>query len=139
MVCVSYILFDGNEQPPPLLGIQVAIALPAWLIFLSPFQEFFFRGWLQPRIQAIIGKWTGLFTASLAFTFWHFFPPLEGTPTSVLPLSSFNGVLSIILAGLLFGYIYQRTQNIIAPWLAQAISGIALVIIGLMSFVQYVE
>jgi len=135
----TYVLFNGDKHFPPLWGLQVAIAFPLWLIFLSPFQEFFFRGWLQSRIQAITGKWVGLFLTSLAFTLWHFFPPLEGTPTTSLPLSSIIGLISIFMAGLLFGYLYQRTQNIIAPWLAHAIGGIALVLIGLMSFIQYVE
>ena len=40
----TYSMFGGNEKSPPLLAIQVIIALPVWLIFLSPFQEFFFGG-----------------------------------------------------------------------------------------------
>lgn len=33
----------------PALGLQLAIGLPFWALLASPFQEFFFRGWLQPR------------------------------------------------------------------------------------------
>jgi membrane protease YdiL (CAAX protease family) len=135
----TYLIFNGDEPLPPLWGLQIAIAFPVWLIFLSPFQELFFRGWFQPRIQTITGKWAGLLLTSLAFTVWHFFPPFEGTPTTSLPLSSITGIISTFMAGMLFGYLYQRTQNIIAPWLAHAIGGIALVLIGLMSFIQYVE
>jgi membrane protease YdiL (CAAX protease family) len=105
---------------------------------MSPFQEFFFRGWLQPRLQILTGKWVGLGTTSLAFALWHYFPQLEGTPTTTLPLGSTLGLLSIVLAGLLFGYIYQRTENIFAPWLAHAIAGITLVLIGEMIFIQYI-
>jgi len=105
---------------------------------MSPFQEFFFRGWLQPRLQVVMGKWLGLIVTSLAFTAWHFFPPLEGTLTTTLPLGSPIGILSTFLAGLLFGYIHQRTENILAPWLAHAIAGIGLVLIGEMTFIQYV-
>jgi membrane protease YdiL (CAAX protease family) len=43
---------------------------------------------------------------------------------------------STFIVGLLFGYIHQRTQNIVAPWLAHAIAGIALVMVGGMSFVR---
>lgn len=131
------IFFRQDSPLPPLLGLQVAIAFPIWLLVMSPFQEFFFRGWLQPRLQAVMGKWGGLAITALVFILWHFFPQLEGTSTTTLPLSSALGLVSIVMAGLLFGYIFQRTKNILAPWLAHAIGGIALVLIGEMSFIQY--
>lgn len=133
----TYIFFREDSPLPPLWGLQVAIAFPIWLLVMSPFQEFFFRGWLQPRLQTVMGKWGGLGITALAFTLWHFFPQLEGTSTTTLPLGSALGLVSIVVAGLLFGYIFQRTENILAPWLAHAIGGIALVLIGEMSFIQY--
>lgn len=62
---------------------------------------------------------------------------MENEHDITLPLSSALGLVSVVVAGLLFGYIFQRTENILAPWLAHAIGGIALVLIGEMSFVQY--
>jgi len=79
-----------------------------------------------------------LVITSLAFTLWHFFPQFEGTLTATLPLSSPIGVVSVVLLGLLLGYIHQRTENIVAPWVAHAIGGLALVLIGRMTFIQYV-
>ena len=134
----TYIVFRGDGPLPPLWGLQVALAVPVWLLVMSPFQELFFRGWLQPRLQALLGKWGGLGATAVAFTLWHYCPRLEGTATATLPLSSATGLISTVLAGLLFGYIFQRTENILAPWLAHAIGGIALVLIGRMSFIQYV-
>lgn len=134
----TYVLFRRDEVLPPLWGLQVAIAVPIWLLVMSPFQEFFFRGWLQPRLEAVAGRWGGLGITAVLFTFWHFFPRLEGTPTATVPLSTPLGVVSIVLAGLLFGYIFRRTESILAPWLAHAVGGIALVLIGEMSFIQYV-
>ena len=131
----TYIFFRQHSPLPPFWGLQAAIAFPIWLLVMSPFQEFFFRGWLQPRLQAVMGKWVGLGITAFLFTLWHFFPQLEGTSTSTLPLSSVLGLVSIVVAGLLFGYIFQRTENILAPWLAHAIGGIALVLIGEMSFI----
>jgi membrane protease YdiL (CAAX protease family) len=89
-------------------------------------------------LQSLCGRLAGLILASLAFTLWHFFPQLEGTMTSSLPLSSPLGILSIALAGLLFGYIYQRTENILAPWVAHTLGGVGLVLIGRMVFIQAV-
>jgi len=135
----TYLFFRQDNPLQPLWILQVVLALPIWLLVMSPFQEFFFRGWLQPRFGMVFGKWPGLVITSLAFTLWHFFPQLEGTATAMLPLSSPFGILSTFVVGLLFGYIHQRTENIVAPWLAHAIGGIALVLIGGMSFIQYVE
>jgi membrane protease YdiL (CAAX protease family) len=134
----TYVFFRQGRPLPLLWRLQVAIALPLWLLVMGPFQEFFFRGWLQPRLQALMGRWVGLATTALAFTLWHYFPQFEDTPTTTLPLGSPLGLLSIALAGLLFGYIYQRTENIVAPWSAHAIGGVTLVLIGEMSFIQYV-
>jgi membrane protease YdiL (CAAX protease family) len=134
----TYLIFQQGGPLPQLWGIQVILALPVWLLVMSPFQELFFRGWLQPRLQTVLGKWAGLGITAVAFTVWHFFPELEGTATATLPLSSAAGLISTLLAGLLFGYIFQRADNILAPWLAHAIGGIALVLIGRMSFVQYI-
>jgi membrane protease YdiL (CAAX protease family) len=134
----TYVVFRHDSPLPRLWGIQVALAFPIWLLVMSPFQELFFRGWLQPRLQAMLGKWGGLGITALAFTLWHFFPPLEGTATTTLPLSSPAGLISTVLAGLLFGYMFQQTENLLAPWLAHAIGGIGLVLIGRMSFIQYI-
>ncbi len=134
----TYLFFGQDGALPPLWGLQIAIAAPIWLLVMSPFQEFFFRGWLQPRLEAVAGSWPGLGLTAVLFTLWHFFPQLEGTATATLPLSSPLGVVSMLLAGLLFGAIFQRTRNIVAPWLAHALGGITLVIIGEMSFIQYV-
>lgn len=132
------VVFRADESLPSLWSLQVAIAAPVWLAIMSPFQEFFFRGWLQPRLQAALGRPVGLVVTSLAFTLWHFFPQFEGTLTATLPLSSPIGVVSVVLLGLLLGYIHQRTENIVAPWVAHAIGGLALVLIGRMTFIQYV-
>jgi len=41
--------------------------------------------------------------------------------------------------GFLLGYIFQRTGNMVAPWLAHVLAGLALVLTGAMTFVQYVK
>lgn len=121
----------------PMLGLQLGVGIPIWLLIMSPFQEFFFRGWLQPRVQRALGKWGGLLGANLGFTLWHLFPPFVGTSTSSLPINTLPGMVACFAVGLVFGYSFQRTDNIVAPWLAHALAGIALVSIGAMSFIQY--
>lgn len=123
---------------PPLWGVQVVLAVPVWLLVLSPFQELFYRGWMQPRLQRTLGRWPGLLATSLAFTLWHFFPDFAGSATATLPLTSLLGIASTFLAGVLFGYLRDRTDSVVAPWLAHAIGGLGLVLIGRMTFLTYV-
>ncbi len=122
----------------PLWGVQVVIAVPVWLLVLSPFQELFSRGWMQPRLQRALGRWPGLLATSLALTLWHFFPDFAGSATATLPLTSPLGIASTFLAGVLFGYLRDRTDSVVAPWLAHAIGGLGLVLIGRMTSLTYV-
>lgn len=133
----TYFLFGRNQDIPDTLALQLLVSTPLWFLVMSPFQEFLFRGWLQPKFQQGVGKWSGLLLTSACFTLWHLCPPFEGTPTSILPVTTFTGAISTLLLGVTFGYVFQRYNNILAPWIAHALAGIALVPMGLMSFVQY--
>lgn len=139
LAVVLYIFVTSGEERtlPSMLELQLAIGIPMWFLIVSPFQEFFFRGWLQPRFQEATGKWAGLIVTSTCFTLWHFFPPFESTATSTLPITSLTGILTTFGLGLIWGYALQRTGNIVAPWLSHALAGIALVLTGTMSFIQY--
>ena len=117
---------------PSDLGRELAVAVPIWLLLASPFQEFFFRGWLQPRFEHKLGKAVGLLAATAAFTAWHYCWPLGGA--SSFPLYTLQGFIATFAAGLIYGYSFQRTGNIVAPWLAHALSGIRFVFLGMGSF-----
>lgn len=127
----------GDALPtPPMLGLQLAFGIPTAMLIVSPFQEFFFRGWLQPRLEAALGKWAGLLVTSLSFALWHLFPPFEGSATSTISVTSPGGILTTIGMGLAFGYIFQRTRNIVAPWLAHALMIVATISVGAMTLIQ---
>jgi len=66
-------------------------------------EEALFRGVLQPRV--------GLVVASLLFGLAHFVPRRE-----LLPWSAFA-----VLAGLLFGRLFDATGNLLAPTLAHVL------------------
>lgn len=127
----------GDRQTAPLFWLQLAVGIPIWVLIMSRFQEFLFRGWLQPRFQDALGLWPGLIVTSISFALWHLCPPFE--QAQIVPIISVSGMLFTTGMGLLFGYIFQRTGNIVAPWLAHALAGLALMLTGSMTFVQYVE
>jgi membrane protease YdiL (CAAX protease family) len=129
--------FTTEHKAAPFFLLQLAVGTPIWLLIMSPFQEFFFRGWLQPRFQDALGLWPGLIVTSIGFALWHLCPPFE--QAQIVPIMSAYGMLFTLGMGILFGYIFRRTGNIVAPWLAHVLAGLALVLTGAMTFVQYVE
>jgi len=119
---------------PPDMGLQLAVGVPLWLLLASPFQEFFFRGWLQTRLENALGRAWGLLTASALFVLWHYAPDFVGNPRMPFPLDTLPGLAATGIAALILGYVFQRTRNIVAPWLAHAIFGIAFILMGIGGF-----
>ncbi len=119
------------------LGQQLLIGIPLWIMVISPFQEFFFRGWIQSGLTEVLGKWWVLVISTNCFTVWHYLSPI--VDLAAFPLVSPGGIISTFAAGLAFGFAFQMSKNIIAPWLGHLISGIVFVIIGAMDFVQVIQ
>jgi membrane protease YdiL (CAAX protease family) len=136
----AYILLANLVDPlppPPYLPIQLAIGVPAAFLLMAPFQEFFFRGWMQPRLEQSIGPVWGITVTALCFSIWHLLPPMTGSPGAHIDVASPSGILTTLGMGLLFGTVFRRTSNIAAPWLAHALMIIALVAVGGTTFFQY--
>jgi membrane protease YdiL (CAAX protease family) len=131
------IWFTTDHKLAPFFFLQLIVGIPAWILIMSPFQEFFFRGWLQPRFVEALGPWLGIAVTSVAFALWHLLPPFE--EAQIVPILSIYGMTFTAAMGLIFGYIFHRTGNIVAPWLAHVLAGLTLVLSGAMTFVQYVE
>lgn len=140
MVIFLYLLFDGFKSLPnftDVLGLKLAVNIPAWIIIVAPFQEFFFRGWLQTKLQKSMGKWFGFVIVSIIFTLWHYLPPFEGTSTSNISIYSLEGFFTILVFGFVWGFVYLISDNnIIAPWISHSMAGIVVVIIGQWSILQ---
>ncbi len=114
--------------PAPLS--QLAIAIPFALLLASPFQEFFFRGWLQTRLEPAFGNWGSLIVSNLFFLLWHYLAPFSSTPGWTFPLHTLTGVTSTLAAGLICGYSFLRTRSILAPWLAHALALVLFALVG---------
>jgi membrane protease YdiL (CAAX protease family) len=137
MFLMLVIWFTTEHRLAPFFGLQLIVGIPIWLLIMSPFQEFFFRGWLQPRFEKSLGLWPGLLVTSAGFAVWHLCPPFE--QAQIVPIMSAFGMAFTIVMGLVFGYAFRRTGSIVAPWLAHVLAGLTLVLSGAMTFVQYVE
>ena len=122
------------QWSPPGVGLQLAVGMPLWLLLASPFQEFFFRGWLQTRLEKPLGRAWGLLTASALFVLWHYAPDFVGNPRMPFPLDTPPGLVATGLAALILGYVFQRTRSIVAPWLAHAVFGVVFILMGVDGF-----
>jgi membrane protease YdiL (CAAX protease family) len=131
------IWFTTEHKLAPFFALQLIVGVPIWLLIMSPFQEFFFRGWLQPRFEKSLGLWPGLVVTSVSFAVWHLCPPFE--QAQIVPIMSVFGMTLTTVMGLIFGYIFRRTGNIVAPWLAHVLAGLTLLLSGAMTFIQYVQ
>ncbi|TFI57621.1 CPBP family intramembrane metalloprotease [Sphingomonas parva] len=68
-------------------------------------EELYFRGWLQPTLQAGWGRWPGLAGQALGFALLHFVAGLFD------PLS----LLNLLLAGLWLGLLAERSGGLVLP------------------------
>lgn len=79
-------------------------------------EEFFFRGLLQSRLSKVFHSgWAGIFIASLLFGLYHFpslyLNPVELSSGNVMMAFS-SAVTEQAFAGLLFGYLFEKTRNL---------------------------
>ena len=96
------------------------LALFYWL-FLSFSQELFFRGYLQKKLEKILGNnFQSLLISSFLFAFWHLTLRFDPSWFIFMPL------FKIFLVSLIWGAIFQKTKNLIAPITSHFITGLGL-------------
>jgi len=128
------LLILEERMPAENLPHQLLIGAPVWLLVISPFQELFFRGWMQSGLGKVFGEWWGLIIANARFTLWHYVSPIADA--ALMPLETVIGMGATFAAGLAYGYGFMKGKSVVAPWIGHAISGIVFVAVGAMDFVQ---
>jgi membrane protease YdiL (CAAX protease family) len=81
-------------------------------------EELAFRGYLQTRLVAWLGRWPGWVLASVLMALAHV--PQRLTVAGASPLAALSSSASLIPISLLLGYVMLRTENVVAPSLAHA-------------------
>ncbi len=135
LLIYSAVWASGTRLPDRLLSAQLLVGIPFSFLIVSPFQEFLFRGWLQPRFQNALGKTPGLLLCASLFALWDVLPPLRGMPIITIAARMAMLLPSSLGFGLVFGYLFHRTGNMLAPWLAHALSVLALIAAGRLMLV----
>lgn len=78
-------------------------------VLVGPGEELLFRGVIQGSLREHFGAWPAILLASLTFAPIHIFA-LSGGPTAV---ATTIGIL--FLPSIVFGYLYEKTGNIVVP------------------------
>lgn len=99
----------------PLLGngsidIMTLIVLYLLLIFSTLGEELVFRVLLQNRLSWYISPWVANLCISIIFGIAHF-------QTGELAVILFD-IIPIIIDSMIFGWLWQRTHNVLIPWIA---------------------
>jgi membrane protease YdiL (CAAX protease family) len=84
-------------------------------VITGVWEEFAFRGYLQTRLVAWLGRWQGWAMASVMMALAHIVQRI--TVESMAPAQALTSSVAIIPMSLLTGYIMLRTENVVAPCL----------------------
>jgi membrane protease YdiL (CAAX protease family) len=106
--CVLYVWLHGGLQPeanPPVphgfIALGFAIALMGVLA-----EELLFRGWLQPALEDRVGPQWAVLLSAVAFSAFHLW---AGGASDAISLAN------LLLGGLWFGLLAQRSGGLVAP------------------------
>lgn len=104
-------LVSAVESNPEL----IFVVIPAMFLFVAPVEEFVFRGVIQGFVRKYYNVNRGVLIGALYFGFVH-----------VVSIASFGigTLLYLIIAtmlGVILGYLYEETDNLIVPIIAHAV------------------
>ena len=87
-------------------------------------EEFFFRGVLQSRLVALLGsRFGGIMVVAFLFGLYHVpYAYFRWSSTGNWAQALQSALETGVPLGLLFGWLYQRSQNLFAPILAHALT-----------------
>lgn len=89
--------------------IYFLMMVPISLLFVGPAEELLFRGAVQGRLRQSWGRWPSIIVATVLFGLVHI-PAITGGFGAKLSYALVAGVLGVLL-----GYLYDYTRNIVVP------------------------
>ncbi|MEU7456253.1 CPBP family intramembrane glutamic endopeptidase [Streptosporangium roseum] len=112
-VVAWFLLAEVSPLSPPLTQqlpdpVTLAIGSLITLLTASVLEEFFYRAWLQTRLEALYGRWPAILASALLFSAMHV--------SHIDPEAIGVGIASVVAAqgmfGLMQGYLWGRYRNI---------------------------
>jgi len=102
-VAQNQVVAAGQENPTLFLYL-----IPVSLLFVGPAEELLFRGGVQGLLRDVYAPGPAILLASTLFGGVHLFALLAGGGQLVY-------VAVAALLGLILGYVYERTDNLVVP------------------------
>jgi membrane protease YdiL (CAAX protease family) len=84
-----------------------------YFVITGAWEEFAFRGYLQTRLVAWLGRWQGWILTSVMMALGHIVQRI--TVESMTPDQALASSMAVIPVSLLTGYTMLRTENVVAP------------------------
>ncbi len=103
---------QGGSNPIILLALQSQDQVALIIFFFTAsiaapiFEEIIFRGFLLPSLTRYIPVWTAIVISSLIFSIAHL---------------SLSEVLPLTALGMVLGFVYSRSRNLLAPMLLHSL------------------
>ena len=101
---------DSGDAATALLVLTVVS-----FVVIAPIEELTFRGVIQGRLRDGYGPTIAIIVASVLFAGMHL-PGLTGSLTGRVAL-----IAGLFAISLVFGWLYERTGTLVAPWLAHGL------------------
>lgn len=105
----GYTEYSGLDQ---VAGTGLLVGVILSLALIGPAEELLFRGVVQGRLQEALGPVSAVGIASAVFAFFHVYPValLSPPPVVIVHMAAYYTVI-----GAIFGWVYHRTESIVAP------------------------
>ncbi|TCK24623.1 CPBP family intramembrane glutamic endopeptidase [Pseudonocardia endophytica] len=97
----------ASSPAPAVPGAQLVIALIGGFILNAVVEEYFYRRWLQSRIEWLLGRWPGIVLATLLWSAWH--AAIQGVGRLDLDLASV--LVAHAATGVLLGLLWSRYRR----------------------------
>jgi hypothetical protein len=119
IVVYASLALGFNPSPPAIVGIDLPtetmllILIVASTLVIAPSEELLFRGAIQPYLRERLSSTAAIVGAAGLFAVTHLLGLITATGVSALiPI----GIAFIVALG--FGWLYERTETLIAPIVA---------------------
>ncbi|KAB1192140.1 CPBP family intramembrane metalloprotease [Haloferax sp. MBLA0076] len=102
---IQSVVGEAGSVDPTIFVVLAILSI----FVIAPAEEVLFRGAVQGRLRETFGPGAGIALASAIFASLHAFNFVGGGWIILVPLSA------LFLVGAVFGYVYERTQNLAVP------------------------
>jgi membrane protease YdiL (CAAX protease family) len=109
---------SNSENPTEELGPAVYLGIVVFmLLVVAPTEEILYRGVIQNRLREQLGSSLAIVGTSIVFVLAH----LQIFLVSRSLLTIALGFTALFIPALVFGYVYERTENLLLPILIHGI------------------